>query len=112
MVVGGQALISGDHMSEETASAQSGKPTTVALQSSSRANPQWRERRHRTRSDGLYDPALHSGLSSISTTNENLSSTMEHAAVLEGKFTVLGGTPVSPARHGVDSRHAASEAML
>ncbi|KAM0700870.1 hypothetical protein Q7P35_012592 [Cladosporium inversicolor] len=59
-------------------------------------SPQSTLRRHRTRSDGFYDPALQSELSSISATSSSTHSSTEHTATLEGRPTRLGGTPVSP----------------
>lgn len=102
LIGGGQALA-------DTALRQAPRPASSVLRSAVGTSPQSNLRRHRTRSDGVYDPALQSELSSISATNSSSSSQMEHAATLEGRPTRLGGTPVSPllsSRGSVNSSQA------
>ena len=90
---GESQLLTGGNPLGETALR---RPASSVLRSAAGTSPQSNMRRHRTRSDGVYDPALQSELSSISATTSSTSSSMEHTATLEGRLTSLGGTPVSP----------------
>lgn len=90
---GESQLLTGGNPLGETALR---RPASSVLRSAAGISPQSNLRRHRTRSDGVYDPALQSELSSISATVSSTSSSMEHTATLEGRLTSLGGTPASP----------------
>lgn len=92
----GSPLLTGGDLLGETALRSPRRPTTSALRSAVGTSPQSNSRRHRTRSDGVYDPALQSEMSSISATTSSEGSSTEHTATLEGRLTRLGGTPVSP----------------
>jgi hypothetical protein len=100
VVRGGQGevplLISGGQGLADTALRHSRRPAMSVLGSAAGTSPQSNLRRHRTRSDGIYDPALQSELSLTSAINSSTGSKTEHTATLEGRLTVLGGTPVSP----------------
>lgn len=107
-------LIGGDQALADTALRQVRRPASSVLRSAAGTSPQSNLRRHRTRSDGVYDPALQSELSSISATNSSSGSKTEHAATLEGRPTRLGGTPVSPllsSRGSVNSSQTANSSQ-
>lgn len=78
---GESQLLTGGNPLGETALR---RPASSVLRSAAGISPQSNLRRHRTRSDGVYDPALRSELSSISATISSTSSSMEHTATLEG----------------------------
>jgi hypothetical protein len=90
---GESQLLTGGNPLGETALRKS---VSSVQRSAAGTSPQSDLRRHRTRSDGVYDPALQSELSSISTTTSSTNSSMEHTRTLEGRLTGLGGTPTSP----------------
>jgi hypothetical protein len=100
VIRGGQGdvplLIDGGQGLADNALRHSRRPAMRVLRSAAGISPQSNLRRHRTRSDGVYDPALQSELSLTSATNSSTGSETEHTATLEGRLTVLGGTPVSP----------------
>jgi hypothetical protein len=89
-------LIGGGQGLADTALRHSRRPAMSVLRSAAGTSPQSNVRRHRTRSDGVYDPSLQSELSLTSATNSSTGSNTEHTATLDGRLTVLGGTPVSP----------------
>ena len=93
--VGSPLLTGGDPLGE-TALRGPRRPAMRAPRSAAGTSPQSNLRRHRTRSDGVYDPALQSEMSSISATSSSTGSSTEHTATLQGRLTRLGGTPVSP----------------
>lgn len=97
---GGQSelspLISGDQALADTALRRSRRSAVGVSRSAAGTSPQSNLRRHRTRSDGVYDPALQSELSMTSATSSSTGSNTEHTATLQGWPTDLGGTPVSP----------------
>jgi hypothetical protein len=107
-------LLTGGDPLGDTALHRLGRPAATALRSAAGTSPQSNLRRHRTRSDGVYDPALQSELSSISATASSRSSSTEHTATLEGRPTWLGGTPVSPqlsSRGSVNSQTESATTM-
>lgn len=97
-------LTGNDQVPADTALRRTDKPAMSVRRSVAGTSPQdYNTRRHRTRSDGVYDPALQSELSLTSANSTSSSSEKEHAATLEGRPTILGGTPVSP-RSSPDGR--------
>jgi hypothetical protein len=89
------ALISGDQALAEAAPRQSHRQAMSMIRSAAGTSPQSNPRRHRTRSDGLYDPALQSELSLISAASSSAGSNTELAAILEGRPTGSGGPQAS-----------------
>ena len=104
-------LTGGDPLSE-TALRRPRRPASSVLRSAAGTSPQSDSRRHRTRSDGVYDPALQSELSSISATTSSTGSSMEHTATPEGRLTSLGGTPVSPQLSSQGSVNSQTESAI
>jgi len=101
-------VLTGGDLLGDTALRRPRRPATSVLRSAVGISPQSNLRRHRTRSDGVYDPALQSELSSISATASSRGPSTEHTATLEGRLTRLGGTPVSPQLSSHDSVNSKS----